>query len=84
MPAEHACPRPELAHKECMATPRSDKPAPTFAETVAGVKKALAPYMTPYYIVYGAILGAITTGFIVLTLVIVLVATNFNVLGLIE
>jgi hypothetical protein len=67
-----------------MAKPRTDKPAPTFAETVAGVKKALAPYATPYYMVYGAVLGAITTGFIVLTLIIVLVATNFNVLGLIE
>ncbi len=66
-----------------MATP-TKKPAPTFAETVAGVKKELAPYMVPYYLVFWGVMGAITTGFIVLTLVIVLVATNFNVLGLIE
>ena len=79
-----ACPRRKLAHKGRMATPSSKKPAPPFAETVAGVKKGLAPYLTPYYLVYGAVLGAITTGFIVLTLIIVLVATNFNVLGLIE
>jgi len=67
-----------------MATSSSKKPAPTFAETVAGLKKAAAPYLTPYYLVYVAVVGAITTGFIVLTLVILIVATNFNVLGLIE
>ncbi len=74
----HACPRGEIAHKGGMAT--STPKAPVSAEILAGVKKRL----TPYYLTYGAILGAITVGFIVLTLVIVLVATNFNVLGLIE
>jgi hypothetical protein len=83
-PNLRACPWREFPHKGCMATSSSKKPAPTFTETVAGVKKAAAPYLTPYYLVYGAVLGAITTGFIVLTLIIVLVATNFNLLGLIE
>ncbi len=80
-----ACSRAEIAHKGGMATstPKLER-APTFADTVAGVKKGMEPYAVPYYITYGAILGAITVGFIVLTLVIVLVATNFNVLGLIE
>ncbi|HEX4139957.1 MAG TPA: hypothetical protein VHY09_06385 [Candidatus Methylacidiphilales bacterium] len=64
-----------------MATPTSKAaPAPTFAV----LKKRLEPYFVPYYLTVGAVLGGITVGFIVLTLVIVLVATNFNVLGLIE
>ena len=84
-PDLHACPRAEIAHKGGMATSTSKAaPAPTFADTVAGVKKGLEPYLVPYYLVYAGVLGAITVGFIVLTLVIVLVATNFNVLGLIE
>ena len=76
-----ACPRPEFAHKENMATTSTttDKPCP-----LATLKKRLEPFLVPYYLVYLALIGAITTGFIVLTLVIVLVATNFNVLGLIE
>ncbi len=71
-----ACSRPEFAHNRRMATPTS-KPA-------ADTKKGLERYMTPYYLAYVAVVGGITVGFIVLTLVIVLVATNFNVLGLIE
>jgi len=68
-----------------MATPtKTAAPKPTFAEIIAGVKKSAEPYLVPYYLVFGALMGAITVGFIVLTLVIVLVATNFNVLGLIE
>jgi hypothetical protein len=65
-----------------MATPTSKTaaPAPTFAD----LKKDLERYMTPYYLVYASVLGGITVGFIVLTLLIVLVATNFNVLSLIE
>jgi hypothetical protein len=65
------------------STPKAEY-APTFAESMAGVKKRLEPYLVPYYLVYAGVLGAITVGFIVLTLIIVLVATNFNVLGLIE
>lgn len=65
------------------STPKA-APAPTFAESIAGMKKRLAPYLVPYYLTVGAVLGGITVGFIVLTVLIVLVATNFNVLGLIE
>lgn len=48
------------------------------------LKKRLAPYFAPYYLAVGTVLGGITVVFVVLTLVIVLVATNFNVLALIE
>jgi hypothetical protein len=42
------------------------------------------PFLVPYYITLAAVLGAATVGFIVLIAVIVLVATNFNLLGAIE
>jgi hypothetical protein len=67
-----------------MATPTRTAAPRTFAEFVADVRKRLQPYTVPYYLTVGAVLGGITVGFIVLTVVIILVATNFNVLGLIE
>jgi len=63
------------------------KPTPTaktFAEFVAGLRERAKPYLVPYYLTVAAVLGAITAGFVVLTVLIILVATNFNVLGLIE
>jgi hypothetical protein len=44
----------------------------------------LKPFLVPYYITVAAVLGAITVVFAVVTVVLVLVVTNFNVLGLIE
>ena len=44
----------------------------------------LKPYLTPYYLTIGAALGAATAGFVALIVVVVLIATNFNVLALIE
>lgn len=44
----------------------------------------LKPYLTPYYIVIAVVLGAITGVFAALTGVLLLIATNFNLLGLIE
>jgi hypothetical protein len=38
----------------------------------------------PYYIAIAAVLGALTAGFVVVIVLLILVATNFNVLGLIE
>jgi hypothetical protein len=58
-----------------MATPTSAKPS---------LKKRLEPYLVPYYLTYISIIGGITVAFVALTLVIVLVATNFNILSLIE
>jgi hypothetical protein len=42
------------------------------------------PYLAPYYLTVAAVLGAITVGFVVVTTLIVLVVTNFNVLSWIE
>ena len=42
------------------------------------------PFLAPYYLIIAAVLGAITAGFVALTVVLILVATNFNLLGLIE
>jgi hypothetical protein len=43
------------------------------------------PYrVRPYHLVVGAVAGLITTLFLVVVVLIVLVATNFNVLGWIE
>jgi hypothetical protein len=42
------------------------------------------PFLVPYYLTIAAVLGAITTVFVVLCLVLVLIVTNFNVLGWME
>ncbi len=42
------------------------------------------PLLVPYYLTVGAVLGALTAGFVALIVVLVLIATNFNVLSLIE
>jgi hypothetical protein len=42
------------------------------------------PYLIPYYITLAAVLGAATTGFLVIIALLILVVSNFNVLGLIE
>ncbi len=44
----------------------------------------LKPYLTPYYFTVAAVLGAVTAGFILLITVLLIIATNFNVLGAVE
>ena len=44
----------------------------------------IKPWLTPYYLVVGAVLGAITTLFGALTLALILIVANFNILSLIE
>jgi hypothetical protein len=44
----------------------------------------LKPYLVPYYLTVAAVLGAITAVFAVVTVLLVLIVTNFNVLGWIE
>jgi len=53
-------------------------PSPTWLKTEG---KA---FPAPYYLTVAAVLGAITVGFVVLTVLIVLVVSNFNVLSWIE
>ena len=67
-----------------MATPTSSAAPKTFAEFIASVREGAKPYLVPYYLTVAAVLGAITAVFVVMTVLIILVATNFNVLGLIE
>jgi hypothetical protein len=42
------------------------------------------PFLAPYYLTVLGLLGAITVGFVVVIGLIVLVATNFNILGWME
>lgn len=50
-------------------------------DCLAAKVKAIA---TPYHIVLAVVIGAITAGFGALVAVLLLIATNFNVLSLIE
>ncbi len=58
-----------------MSTPPSPLPA---------LKHYLQPFLTPYYFFIAGMLGAITALFVVVIVLLVLTATNFNVLGWIE
>jgi hypothetical protein len=44
----------------------------------------IKPYLVPYYLTVAAVLGAITAGFAVVFVLLILVVTNFNVLGWME
>ena len=49
-----------------------------------GLMKWGKSFMVPYYLTIVAALGAATVGFLVVIALLILVAANFNVLGLIE
>jgi len=51
---------------------------------VEWAQKQLKPFLVPYYLTVGGVLGAITVGFVVITVLLILVVANFNVLSLIE
>jgi hypothetical protein len=42
------------------------------------------PFLVPYYLTVAAVLGAITAGFAAVFILLIIVVTNFNVLGWIE
>ena len=42
------------------------------------------PFLAPYYLAVATVLGAITAVFVVICLVLVLIVTNFNLLGWME
>jgi hypothetical protein len=44
----------------------------------------LKPYLTVYHVAIASAIGAATAGFLALIVVLIIIATNFNVLGLIE
>jgi fatty acid desaturase len=58
------------------ATPTTNKPCL--------FKRYVKPWLTPYYLAVAVGLGAITTVFGVLTLLLIIIVANFNILGLIE
>jgi hypothetical protein len=66
--------------------PTSSPTAPASAPTRPPfwLVERVKPYLAPYYLTVAAVLGAITVGFVVVTTLIVLVVTNFNVLSWIE
>lgn len=58
------------------ATPETPKPCP--------FERYVKPWLTPYYITVAGVLGGITVGFAVMTLLLIIVIANFNVLGWME
>jgi hypothetical protein len=67
-----------------MATPSPSAQAPAPASQKFCLIERLKPFFAPYYLTVAAVLGAITVGFVVVTVLLILVVTNFNVLGWIE
>jgi hypothetical protein len=61
------------------ATPEAPASSPQ-----KSVVEKLKPFAAPYYLTVAAVLGGITILFAVVTGIIVLVVTNFNILSLIE
>jgi len=64
-------------------SPTAQAPAPK-SSPVELVSKKLKPYLVPYYLTVATVLGAITVVFGIVTVLLILVVANFNVLGLIE
>jgi hypothetical protein len=69
---------------ESAPTPRNDPLAPVKAQLYAAFQLLIKPHTMPFHIAAMAIAGLLTGVFIAITLLIVIVATNFNVLGWIE
>jgi len=71
-----------------MSTPSSSNPAPAPTDKpycpVEWAQKRLKPYAAPYYLTVAGVLGAITFGFVTITVLLILIVANFNVLSLIE
>jgi hypothetical protein len=67
-----------------MSTPSPAAPAPALTHPQLSLIERVKPYLAPYYLTVAAVLGAITVGFAVVTALIVLVVTNFNVLDWME
>jgi len=71
-----------------MSTPSTATPASTPKDVefdpVEWAQKRLKPFTAPYYLVVASVLGAITTVFLIITVLLILIAANFNVLSLIE
>ena len=62
----------------------STSSTPTFSSVLTTVQKRTKPFLTPYYLTVTAVLGLISVVFGAVILLLVLVVTNFNLLGAIE
>jgi hypothetical protein len=60
------------------------RPPVTLPERVAWLQKQLVTHVRPYHLTVVAAVGLITVVFAVLIGVLVLIATNFNILALLE
>ena len=67
-----------------MPTPSAAVPAPVPTRTKPSLMERVKPFLAPYYLTVATLLGAITVGFAVVTVLLILVVTNFNVLGWME
>ena len=47
-------------------------------------ERYVKPFLTPYYFTVAGVLGAITAVFVVVTVLLIIVVANFNVLGWVE
>ena len=62
----------------------SHAPADSTSTTKFALLEKAKPYLVPYYLTVAAVLGAATVGFVIVTVLLIVVVANFNVLGLIE
>jgi hypothetical protein len=60
------------------------RPPISFPERVAWLQKTVTTHVRPYHLAMGAVIGLISAVFGALVVVLVLIATNFNILALIE
>jgi hypothetical protein len=68
-----------------VSTPSRSPEDSSFKETARALfERHLKPLLTPYYLAVAGLLGAATVGFLVLIAVLVIVSTNFSVIGFIE
>jgi hypothetical protein len=56
----------------------------TFPARIAWLQNTIKARVRPYHLVMGVAVGLITTVFAVVVAVLILIATNFNVLGWVE
>lgn len=64
-----------------MSTPAATSKDQKF---ISAIMEKVKPFLVPYYLTIAGVLGAMTAGFVTLIVVIILIAANCNVLGLIE
>ena len=62
-----------MSHLSSPAVDSTAKPCP--------FERYVKPWLTPYYMTIAGVLGGVTAVFTVVIVLLVLVATNFNVLG---